>query len=295
RGADALAEAERRGADALAEAERRGADALATALGETERRGADALGEAERRWTATDIEISRRVDQHTHRLNVLEDALQYASPKVDRLERRLETVRFECLHELRAGRDSSAGKTVGAVPPIVARVLEPEKLARQRAAGGLRLNLGCGHLPDEDRINVDARELPGVDLVADITRLPLEPGGVAEIYSAHVLEHFPEEDLRRIALPHWFELLASGGRFSAVVPDAVAMLEAYQRGEMNFADLRTVMFGGQEYAGDFHFTMFSPESLSALLAAAGFQHIECPVRSRGNGLCLEMQVTAIKP
>lgn len=40
--------------------------------------------------------------------------------------------------------------------------------------GKIRLNLGCGHIPVKGYINVDARDLPGVDVVADISSLPLK-------------------------------------------------------------------------------------------------------------------------
>ena len=45
------------------------------------------------------------------------------------------------------------------------------------------------------------RDLPGVDVVAKAGDLPFEPGSVDEIYSAHLLEHFPQEAMRRRLLP----------------------------------------------------------------------------------------------
>ena len=48
-------------------------------------------------------------------------------------------------------------------------------------------------------------------------------------------------------------------------PTASSMLDGHARGEIPFEDLRAVLYGGQEYEGDFHFTMFGAETLSALL------------------------------
>ena len=33
---------------------------------------------------------------------------------------------------------------------------------------------------------------------------------MSEIYSAHLLEHFPEEELSRELLPYWYSLLRPG-------------------------------------------------------------------------------------
>ena len=62
-----------------------------------------------------------------------------------------------------------------------------------------------------DYVNIDMRELPGVDVVAPIDQLPFDDGTVAEIHSAHVLEHFPQEDLQRRLLPYWRDKLRPGG------------------------------------------------------------------------------------
>jgi len=86
-----------------------------------------------------------------------------------------------------------------------------------------------------------------------------------------------------------------GGRFIAVVPDSEAMLEGYAHGEISFAELREVTFGGQEYDGDFHFNMYSKESLVALLTDAGFNNAAITASARRNGLCYEMQVEARQP
>ena len=54
-------------------------------------------------------------------------------------------------------------------------------------------------------------------------------------------------------------------------------------------------FGEQEYAGDFHFNMFSQESLRELLSAAGFVNIEMVEVGRRNGVCYEMEIAAERP
>ncbi len=174
---------------------------------------------------------------------------------------------------------------------VAARVIATEKLEAMRASPeGIRLNLVCGHVPLEGYLNVDMRDLPGVDVVAAVDDLPFSPNTVAEVSSAHLLEHFPEEMLRRNLLPYWHSILRPGGRFRAVVPDGQEMLSKVASGEMSFADFREVLFGAQDYEGDFHYDMFTPASLTALLEEAGFRDVAVPVAGRRNGKCYEFEI-----
>ena len=54
----------------------------------------------------------------------------------------------------------------------------------------LRLNLGSGNLPLEGYVNVDTRERPGVDMIADATALPVPDGAAVEVQASSLLEHF---------------------------------------------------------------------------------------------------------
>lgn len=200
---------------------------------------------------------------------------------------RFEFVRKEVFFEMRYG-----GHQAGEVA-TEAKVLNPDKL--EQAGGDVRLNLGCGHLALPGYLNVDSREVDGVDILSDVRQLPFEPGQVQEIFSAHLLEHFPVEDLARSILPYWVSLLAPGGQFVAVVPDAQTMIREYSAGRFSFDDLRLVTFGEQEYEGDFHFNMFTPSSLSEMLSAAGLSDIKMRETGRRNGVCYEMEIEARRP
>jgi predicted SAM-dependent methyltransferase len=160
---------------------------------------------------------------------------------------------------------------------------------------GIRLNLGCGHVALEGYINVDRRALPGVDIVAEVDDLPFTAGQVAEIFSAHLIEHFPQEQLRRTLLRYWRDLLRPGGIFRVVAPDAEGMMQAYYRGEYPFERLREVTFGGQDYNGDFHYNMLNTKSLTELLLAAGFVDVNVIAENRENGGCKEFEIAARRP
>ena len=58
------------------------------------------------------------------------------------------------------------------------------------------------------------------------------------------------------------------------MPDAETMIREYEAGRYAYDELREVMFGGQDYDGDFHFNMFTPDSLKRLLLEAGFEDVE---------------------
>jgi SAM-dependent methyltransferase len=239
---------------------------------------ARAARRAELRVEAQLAELEVAQAQNREHIDIIAAAI---GDRIARIEERGEFIRRELFYELRYRSDVAAPE---------AKVLAPDRVA---AAGSeLRLNLGCGHLPDPDYVNVDARDLDGVDVLADVRNLPFDPGSVAEMRAAHLLEHFPEEELRRRVLPHWRDLLREDGSIVLIVPDAGAMLEAHAAGTLDFDALRRVTFGDQEYDGDFHFTMFDFEHLRGLLEDTGFGDVQLAASARPNGDCLEMEVRA---
>ena len=218
--------------------------------------------------------------------------LESLTNSVDYLLGRVEFVRRELMFELRYGASQfSAGSG-----PVRGKneILSPEKLEKARITR-LCLNVGCGHLPIQGYLNVDRRVLPGVDIVAEADDLPFEPDTIDEIFSAHFLEHFPQEQLRRQLLPNFFILLKKGGLFRAVVPDAQAMIRQYANGVYEYDDMREVMYGAQDYDGDFHYNMFTPESLTQILSESGFTNMTIVESGRKNGRCYEFEISAQKP
>lgn len=202
---------------------------------------------------------------------------------------RVEFVRRELMYELRYADKISASPAL----EVATKVLNEEKLANAQQ-DKIRLNLGCGHIPLPDYLNIDMREVSGVDIVAEADRLPFGNAQVDEIFSSHFLEHFPEEQLRRQLLPYWRSLLKPGGSFRAVVPDGDAMIREFEKGRFAYKDLREALYGAQEYQGDFHFNLFTPESLTQLLQEAGFTRIDIITAGRRNGSCFEFEIKALR-
>lgn len=228
-------------------------------------------------------EVEALVQRLGERLAGVDESIRY-------LHGRVEFVRRELMFEMRYGASSPGEKddTLKAKTEILAK----EKVAAATRKGELRLNLGCGHIALEGYLNVDRRALPGVDIVSEVDELPFKNGELTEIFSAHLLEHFPQEQMVRELLPYWFGLLKPGGEFHAVVPDAQAMMKNYIDGDYPYAHLREVTFGGQDYDGDFHFNMFTPESMSTILTEAGFVDVSVIETGRRNGNCYEFEIVA---
>ncbi|MGT0247060.1 DUF4214 domain-containing protein [Burkholderia pyrrocinia] len=216
----------------------------------------------------------------------LNEGVDEIRASLQRAYNRIEFVRRETLFELKYG---AAAAFADKPEAVSARIINAAKVEEARITG-LKLNIGCGHIPLADHVNVDSRELPGVDIVAEATRLPFGNGEVSVLRAAHLLEHFPQEQLRREVLPYWRSLLKPGGTLHVIVPDAEHMFAEYYRGTYSYENFRTVLFGGQDYGGDFHYNMLMPDQLSMLLREAGFETVRWLARGRKNGLCFEMEL-----
>ena len=232
------------------------------------------------------------IDTQLHAVDGLNGAINSVQDRLINVENRLEFSRQETLLEIQRALRNGESTTISEM--TVSRIVDESRYEEQKNLDEIRINLGCGHKPIEGYLNVDARELPGVQVVAAVNDLPFEEGTLSEIFSAHLMEHFRQDEIVNELLPYWYGLLKKGGRFRAVVPDGEAMTKSFAAGEMSFEDYRLVTYGGQEYQGNFHYTMYSAESLSTLLRNAGFQNVTVIDRGRRNGLCLELEVAGEK-
>lgn len=158
----------------------------------------------------------------------------------------------------------------------------------------LRINVGCGHRPMDGYVNIDCRDIPEASFVADARALPFELGSVAELVSSHLVEHFREHEFRHKILPHWRALLKSSGILRIICPNWDAMVRQLTEGRMNWARFKEITFGGQEYDGNDHFAMYTPETLLAALRENGFSRVEIIETERDNGGCPEMELIAVK-
>ena len=144
----------------------------------------------------------------------------------------------------------------------------------------IKLNLGCGKDIQEGYINIDIRELPGVDLVRDLREpLPYNDYCIDEIRAIDVLEHFSWRDTDRI-FKDWVRVLKPGGLIIVCVPNIKAHIELLQMGAVDkrydgaWGYFIANIFGGQDYEGNYHKTTFTQSSIKNLFEKNGLIDIE---------------------
>ena len=143
-------------------------------------------------------------------------------------------------------------------------------------------------------IVADGKETASTHLVTQAHNLSMvESGTVGLLYSSHTLEHLSHnlpppgcssfshssqylsgcQSEVVTALAEWRRVLVPGGQLLVSVPDLLALTRYFAHPSTSSAEkavLRTIMFGGQHNALDFHKTGFHWEFLRDLLHEAGF-------------------------
>lgn len=146
----------------------------------------------------------------------------------------------------------------------------------------LRLNLGCGSDIKEGFVNIDIRELPGVDLVADVRILStILDDSVDEINAYDVLEHFSFRDTTTV-LKCWIAKLKVGGKIIIRVPDIQKILIKLVDGTLPAFEAQRLIFGGQDYPENFHCAGFTEGVLEGMLRGCGCSEIIQVVREENS-------------
>lgn len=166
----------------------------------------------------------------------------------------------------------------------------------------MRLNLGCGNDIRPGYVNVDQRRLPGVDRVVDLSDMPwpFETESADEVLMLDFLEHFPYEKTR-VILMECYRILKPTSELVIQVPDGEHLMRALAKegeylcnrcGTSMLIQARGVnypkcqkcgqdadaiaeaamrrLYGGQDYAGNFHYVCFTKHSLTVKAAKSGF-------------------------
>jgi predicted SAM-dependent methyltransferase len=139
-------------------------------------------------------------------------------------------------------------------------------------AGPLRLHVGAGRVRLEGWLNVDRQDLPGVDVVADVTR-GLGFTGVEAIYAEHFLEHL-RVDQAIDFLAECRRCLAPGGRLRLSTPNLDWVWLTHYHPEAP-ADVkrREAVNANRAFYGWRHRFLWNREMLDRALAACGFEEI----------------------
>lgn len=159
--------------------------------------------------------------------------------------------------------------------PQPAKTIDHAALAS--AAGGLKLNLGCGFDLRDGWLNIDLNDFHSPDLVCDVTWLrTLDDHCAGYVLAQDILEHI-HRDRCRTALHEWNRVLMMGGLLEVRVPNVIALADLMRQPEradpQGHAVLLQCMFGTQGYSGDFHLNGFTEISIRNNFAEAGFEMV----------------------
>lgn len=135
-----------------------------------------------------------------------------------------------------------------------------------------KLNLGCGAEILKGYTNIDIREVPGCNLIADVAKLAILDSIVDEIRASHVIEHVPKAILPKV-IEEWNRVLKMGGVLNVYCPNAQQIAQDYIEGLIDCKKFSRLLFGNQAYPEDLHYTSFDKERLEELFCAFGFEVI----------------------
>ncbi|MEA5464685.1 class I SAM-dependent methyltransferase [Leptothoe sp. PORK10 BA2] len=136
------------------------------------------------------------------------------------------------------------------------------------------LHLGCGQVDHPSFINVDLTPFKHVHYIRPISDLSIfKDQSVDLIYASHCLEHFSFHNVEDI-LKEWFRVLKIGGKLRLSVPDFDLFLNIYNGVDRDIRKVIKILMGGQDYKHNFHYNVFTRESLFSYLSEAGFEDIQ---------------------
>ena len=165
----------------------------------------------------------------------------------------------------------------------------------------IKINIGSNDFHHEGFLNVDIRDVPGVDIVDDVGNLKkIEDNSVSHIIAEAILEHFSYDKTLDV-LKCWYSKLKKGGVIEIMVPDGELIFDRYLNGDKqgkespyyhNWGQLIHSMFGSMEYLRKWHgddaeryghHTLYSIDYLRKEMEEAGFinikekrsRHVDC--------------------
>ena len=140
----------------------------------------------------------------------------------------------------------------------------------------MKLNLGCGDDIKKGYVNIDVRNLPGVNIVGDVCNLPFEKNSIDEILALDVYEHVSYLK-SQVLLIHWVSLLKPGGLLFIQAPCINKIIQEFLNVILESGDITHIesliaaIFGAQDYIENTHYTICHPELMYIYLKRAGIK------------------------
>ena len=125
----------------------------------------------------------------------------------------------------------------------------------------------------EEFTNIDIRDLPGVDIVCDITKLLMfKDNTVDEIRASHCIEHISLNLIINV-LKEWHRVLKVGGLLRIYCPDAKKIAQDFVENKIDCVEYGRLLFGNQDYKENCHMLAIDRQRLDELVISAGFKII----------------------
>lgn len=135
-----------------------------------------------------------------------------------------------------------------------------------------KLHIGCGEKYIPGFIHIDVRKLPHMDYVTPAGKLDMfADGSVDLIYSCHMLEHLPRNEVEDV-LKEWHRVLKPGGILRLAIPDFEKIVEVYNKTK-DLKSLLGLLVGRQDYPENTHHGVFDFAYLTEILTGVGFKNI----------------------
>ena len=136
-----------------------------------------------------------------------------------------------------------------------------------------KIHLGCGEINIPGFINVDKLCFPHIHFRTSVSKLKFAKDNTIDlIYMSHCLEHIPRMKIDS-TLKEYHRVLKKKGILRISVPDFDTIIKMY-KSKNEIKDIIAPLMGGQDYAYNFHFTVFNKKFLSELLHKAGFTEVK---------------------
>jgi predicted SAM-dependent methyltransferase/tetratricopeptide (TPR) repeat protein len=163
-----------------------------------------------------------------------------------------------------------------------AKAIEKERTLEMKRAsslpeGPVKLDICGGEFPyGRGFLNVDIRPLPNVDIIADISKgMNFADNTVDEIFSCGTLEHFYVPTVINI-LKEMRRILKPGGTITVGVPNMTTILDAFDRGEMDFKLFSQYIYGSVQEDGNpynVHRSLWNARQMIEAMTRAGFVNV----------------------
>lgn len=156
------------------------------------------------------------------------------------------------------------------------------------------LELGGGDNPQPvSDCNVDLRPGDKVNFTADFNEpLPISDNEWDAVLSIFSAEHISWRKTKQF-ISEIHRILKPGGKVILVVPNTEAQLKHILDKSEPDGDESSMLYGDQNYNGNFHCSYWCPRSTTKLLQEVGFENIL--IRPYGEPLHTDMVVEAVRP